>query len=211
MAKDNIFDMLRQRVEQDGTRTEHERRAMYWFASQRNTLSRWQQQTQTTTFTSLREQSFTKQLVPANRAMLGRLYFFRYDPISRDSLPYYDRFPLVMPLQVYGTTGFMGINFHYLSYYRRAQLFDALYSRYVVGAAGNPLRTQLRITYDILDGVSKYKAFRPALKRYDVKHIRTPLLQVGAQDWDIALFLPVEMFAKSSRTNVWRESEQEIY
>ena len=44
----------------------------------------------------------------------GRLNMFFYSPKHKDKLPYYDRFPLVLPLERY-RGGFMGINMHYLS------------------------------------------------------------------------------------------------
>ena len=40
------------------------------------------------------------------------MYLFHYDPKYKETLPLYDRFPLIFPFQnVEG--GFMGINFHY--------------------------------------------------------------------------------------------------
>ena len=43
----------------------------------------------------------------------GRLNFFFYDPKYKKTLPYYDTFPLVLPIErIPG--GFAGINFHYL-------------------------------------------------------------------------------------------------
>ena len=43
----------------------------------------------------------------------GRLNMFFYDPKLKATLPYYDRFPLVLPLKRF-ENGFLGINFHYL-------------------------------------------------------------------------------------------------
>ena len=43
----------------------------------------------------------------------NKLHFFRYDPKLKAILPYYDTFPLVMPIQS-APGGFLGINFHYL-------------------------------------------------------------------------------------------------
>jgi len=48
-----------------------------------------------------------------NRFIIGNLYYFYYDPKSRDDLDYYDRFPLVLTLEKY-TDGFLGLNLHYL-------------------------------------------------------------------------------------------------
>ena len=41
----------------------------------------------------------------------GLLNMFFYDPKGRNTLPYYDTFPLVLPLEEY-PDGFLGINFH---------------------------------------------------------------------------------------------------
>jgi hypothetical protein len=43
--------------------------------------------------------------------MVGSMYMYYYDPKHKQTLPYYDRFPLVFPYRkVPG--GFMGINLH---------------------------------------------------------------------------------------------------
>ena len=44
------------------------------------------------------------------------------------------------------------------------------------------------------------------MKRYRYNSMRTALLQVGETEWDIALFLPVEQFAKTTRLDVWNKS-----
>lgn len=209
MASVNVFETLRQRVEQNQTLPEYERRAMYWFKTHREMLTSWQQTSQRTTFGDLRQQTFTKQLVAGSRALPGRLYFFRYSPLGRKTLPYYDRFPLVIPMDIRPGQGFMGLNLHYLNYQRRAVLFDALSSSYA-RMIDQPLNARLHFTYDMIRDVTKYKAFRPCVKSYDLSGLQTPLLHVGSQDWDLALFLPVEMFAKSTKQNVWLDSETKI-
>ena len=42
----------------------------------------------------------------------GLLNMFFYDPKMKKKLPYYDRFPLILPIETY-SNGFLGINFHY--------------------------------------------------------------------------------------------------
>ena len=45
---------------------------------------------------------------------VGRMVAFKYDPKTKEKLPHYDRFPLVIPIrEVPG--GFYGLNLHYLS------------------------------------------------------------------------------------------------
>jgi hypothetical protein len=47
-------------------------------------------------------------------------------PSSRRQLPYWDRLPLIFPIEIY-PDGFLGINLHYLPPMYRAKLMDALY------------------------------------------------------------------------------------
>ena len=45
-------------------------------------------------------------------SFVGKLNMFIYRPKLFKKFPYYDIFPLVLPLEFY-TDGFLGINFHY--------------------------------------------------------------------------------------------------
>ena len=54
----------------------------------------------------------------------GSLNMFVYSPKGRNKLPYFDTFPLVLPLKRMDG-GFLGLNFHYLPYALRARLLDA--------------------------------------------------------------------------------------
>ena len=53
----------------------------------------------------------------------GQLNMFVYGPKNKLTLPYYDTFPLVMPIGGIGG-GFLGINFHYLPIPLRMRLLD---------------------------------------------------------------------------------------
>ena len=58
-------------------------------------------------------------------AMIGRLYFFKYDPKGKAYLPKYDKFPMVFPIEQY-SDGFLGLNLHYLNVNQRRALIDRL-------------------------------------------------------------------------------------
>jgi len=60
-----------------------------------------------------------------NQNTYGKMVMFFYDPKWKKKLPYYDRFPLIFPVEE-AKGGFYGINMHYLSPWQRARLFDAL-------------------------------------------------------------------------------------
>ena len=59
----------------------------------------------------------------ASNPFFGRLNMFIYDPKLKKTLPYYDTFPLVLPLEDYND-GFLGLNFHYLPIPLRMKLLD---------------------------------------------------------------------------------------
>ncbi len=60
-----------------------------------------------------------------NRFGMGNMYMFFYDPKTKDTLPYYDAFPLVIPIEP-AEGGFYGLNLHYLPPVLRAKFLDAL-------------------------------------------------------------------------------------
>jgi hypothetical protein len=208
VASVNIFDTLRARIEASHGIPPQERRALLWFRNFSSELQQWQTKNQRQTYQQLQTSAFTKRLVPPRLAFPGYLYFFMYRPLAAATLPVYDRFPLVLVLERY-TDGFLGLNFHYLPYRARAVFFDALYSTRFVGNK-DPLRARLNVSYQLLKTVSKYKAFEPCIHRYHHKGVTTPLLQVGETEWDLALFLPVERFAKMPRSDVWNHALQDI-
>lgn len=141
--------------------------------------------------------------VAATDLKIGRMYMFFYDPKWKEELPYYDKFPLIFPINFY-KDGFLGINLHYLPPFHRAQLMDALYS-----TANNRKfdeTTKLQISYDLLNGASKFAMFRPCLKRYLFAHVRSKFGEIDTKEWDLALMLPTERFEKASLSRVHQES-----
>jgi hypothetical protein len=138
---------------------------------------------------------------------IGSLYMFYYDPKHKDTLPYYDRVPLIFPINR-AQGGFLGINFHYLPFKMRAKLMDALYD-----TASNDRydeSTKLNISYRILSASSQYKEFRPAIKHYLFDHVRSKLLYVNPSEWDMALFLNIARFEGATQTQVWEDSKKII-
>ena len=90
----------------------------------------------------------------------------------------------------------------------RLVLMDKLYQY-----ATNPNfdeKTRLRLSYELLSGVAKFKEFAPCLKRYLYSHLRTKFIEVPADQWEVALFLPVEQFIGAKITKVHSDSRAMI-
>jgi hypothetical protein len=136
------------------------------------------------------------------------MYLFAYDPKTKEDLPYYDRFPLVFPFRrVPG--GFYGINMHYLPPLLRAKLMDALYD--TVNNDKMDETTRLRINYRILQSAAKFRFFEPCVKHYLNNHVKTRFLRVDPTQWDVALFLPLERFAKATKSRIYADTKKKIY
>ena len=139
--------------------------------------------------------------------LIGGMYFFVYDPKGKDTLPYYDRFPLVLPLKRL-PDGFIGLNLHYLPIKYRV-LFLRKLLQFAIYNDEDEIK-RIRITYPILDASSKLKEFRPCIKHYLYSHIKSRILAVEPNEWDVATYLPVHQFKKAQPKQVWQDSLQEI-
>ena len=138
-----------------------------------------------------------------DRVLPGRLYFYVYDPKTKATLPYYDKFPLVLPIEKY-SDGFLGLNFHYIRPKDRLLLMDKLYDTLTNDRYDE--KTKLRANYDLLSNAARFGAYKPCVKIYLNRHIRSGIVEIGVNDWEIALMLPVDNFVGASRTQVYRES-----
>ena len=137
----------------------------------------------------------------------GNMYMFSYDPKMKKELPFYDRFPAVIAFKGL-PDGFLGLNLHYIPILYRAKLLDALLDN--LNNDKLTKSTKFRISYQMLDGATKYKYFRPCVKRYLFSHVRSKFLQVHPKQWDIAAFLPLAQFQKESIENVYRDSMSKV-
>jgi len=138
---------------------------------------------------------------------IGKMFMYFYDPKLKEVLPYYDRFPLIFLINVDGQ-GFEGINLHYLAPQLRARLMDSLYS--LMNNNKYDQTTKLRITYDLLKGSSKFRYFKPCYKRYLFDHVQSNFVNVPVTNWDMALMLPTERFAKAPKSEVFQDSSRSV-
>lgn len=140
-------------------------------------------------------------------ADIGRMFMFFYDPKTKDTLPYYDRFPMIFVVnKIPG--GFHGLNLHYLPPTYRARLMDALYAIEKDDSVRGSKK--LRLSYELLQGASKFRYFKPCFKHYLNEKVASRMLYVPAEQWDIALMLPTQKFKKASAETVWKESKSII-
>lgn len=142
-----------------------------------------------------------------DKSIIGRMYFFYYDPKTKDKLPYYDRFPLVIPIERY-PDGFLGLNLHYIHPKQRIILLDKL-SEFANNSKYDET-TKLRLSYDLLRSASKVFEAQACLKRYLFSHVDSRFLEIEAGEWDIAALLPMESFVKASTSKVYSDSRKKF-
>ena len=141
------------------------------------------------------------------RFLLGNMYLFAYDPKHKETLPYYDRFPLIFPINK-AKGGFLGINLHYLPPPFRAKLMDELYT--VMNNKAFNDTTRLTANYKILNSTTKFKHFKPCIKHYLNAQVRSKPAYINPTEWDVALFLPTQKFVGATTTQVYADSRKII-
>jgi len=135
----------------------------------------------------------------------GKLNMFFYDPKFKKELPYYDTFPLVLPIERY-SDGFLGVNFHYLPIPLRIKLLD----RIMTFANSQDLdESSTRIIADY-SKLKKINIIKPTLHKYLHSRVKSQFRRVDADEFKIACLLPVQRFKKSSAATVWKDSRSMI-
>lgn len=138
----------------------------------------------------------------SNMPVIGSMFLFQYDAKHKETLPYWDMFPLVFPIEM-DSKGFLGINLHYLPPNLRASLFNSL-----TRLKSNRKGQDLAINYQILSKYSSMSYFRPCVKRYLYGHVRSKFMYIEPEEWPIAIFLPLQKFQKASAGKVYADSRK---
>jgi hypothetical protein len=126
----------------------------------------------------------------------GTLNMFIYSPKHKDTLPYYDTFPLVLPIGP-AAGGFMGLNFHYLPIQMRIRLLDKIVdgggSLNVAAQTGK--RPRLITDYSQLKRIPMAKAI---VKHYLTGYVKSDFRAITSEELIVAALLPVQRFQKGS-------------
>ena len=153
-------------------------------------------------------QRFKKRL-RQGRYEWGRMIMFQYDPVSKITMPYYDKFPMGFIIDVQPDS-FLMLNMHYLPLELRANVMDALY-RF---ASGDPDNFQdsdklemMPQPYRILKRYRRLRWYKGCLKRYLNTNIQSRIVTIYPKEWNMALFLPMtRTFRGASKEQVFRDT-----
>ena len=130
------------------------------------------------------------------RPNFGMMNLFYYRPKGAEKLPYYDVFPLVIPIGRRLNDGFVGINFHYLSVPQRWLLLERL-SMFQVPSELDAFDTE-EGGGDVMalfwSKIRRKRGVKPIVRRYLTKHIQSRFLKIELSEMLIALAIPMERF-----------------
>ena len=138
------------------------------------------------------------------RPSVGRLNLFGYNPKLRKTLPYYDIFPLVLPLEPI-PGGFLGMNFHYLPPLLRFKLLERMQT--FADDTKFDSKTKFDVSYD---DVKSIRIVKPTIKKYLYSHVQTGFFRINMDEAAIAIYLPVQRFKKASDAVVYSNSRKFI-
>lgn len=200
MAAPTLFDKILTQGIREGKVPARTQDAREWY---RNSVGKWVSQSGG----RINENNFLQQDKDRARTTIkpGEMYLYHYDAKHKDTLPYWDRFPMVFPFRV-ESNRFWGLNLHYLPLKERAMLMDALYT--LTSNTRYDETTRLKMSYEVLSGAAKFRMFKPCIKQYLYSQVASNFLYIYPSEWDVALFLPVERFVGATKTQVWRDSKQ---
>ncbi len=125
---------------------------------------------------------------------VGSMYFFRYDPKHKATLPMYDKYPLAIVIDRYND-GFLGLNLHYLTRGQRGRmvtLFNDFYTKKKLfnGIIAGSSRSNWDLIQSATSGVESFS--KQCVKRYLYTHIRSQVIRINKDEYDKAVQLPID-------------------
>lgn len=133
--------------------------------------------------------------VSFNGMVSGKLYTYAYDPLTKDTLPYWDQFPLIIFLERdFGKTTnrpyFRAINLHFLSPYERVNLMKELLSN--KATTSNLMKnTRLNVSWEDFKYHPKNQMI---IKNYLPTHIRSTIREIPPSEWLNIIKMPLQKF-----------------
>ena len=150
-------------------------------------------------------------------SLIGRLIIFEYNAFHRKTLPYWDALPIVLPIKLMPQTkfgpgkegpGFMGLNLHYLPEDLRAKFLDAILVHYRMKHLDE--RQKLNLNYKLLNTTAKLKLFKPCVKHYLFKQMRSRFNVIHPVEWGFVIMLPIARWRKKSEAYVHADSRRKL-
>ena len=159
------------------------------------------------TFLSNRIEAFSKQTKKnqVSRPTIGNMYLFQYSAKLDDSLPFWDRFPLILHIGP-KKGGFAGLNLHYIPPRKRVLVLDKLIA--VSNLRKITERSKLKLSYGVVKSASKY--YKVTYKHYLYTQLRSRLIKIPGNDWHEIVMLPLANFKRATKPQVYKDSGKKV-
>lgn len=194
----NITDTGVLRVLSQGDLRKRQREALVWFRDKLG-LSRGTQ--------NIFAEDIIQRQKNVSVPYVGQLLLFQYDAKHKDTLPYWDMYPLAMIIDIQDN-GFLSLNLHYLDYNYRYLLIKRLLA--TVEDDRFDHRTKAKINYIKVRDFSQFQFAQPCIKKHLYSQIRSKIVRIQPTEWDHAVYLPMDMFVGASKQRVWADSRKMI-
>ena len=195
---ENLFNLYKAQLEADGI-DPSSKASRDWFADKMDEIAGKD--------VNQRRMMREKPMRVSQGELMGRMYMFMYNPANKNTLPYYDRFPLVIMLEV-AKEGFMGLNLHYLPIDLRQKMFYNMVIRASASPENYRWNTFLKIDYKYLKKRTSLRAYKACIKRYRYDSIYGRIAHVPAPEWEVAVHLPLAEWRKASEARVHKDSRE---
>lgn len=130
----------------------------------------------------------------------GHMYFFRYDAKTKETMDYWDEYPLIIPFGVKGNLMY-ALNLHYIPPRIRAGVIDMFRQK---DGTLVPLESTIKILAD--DPI-----FKPAIHSYYPNLIVSDIQLIEPDDWENIIFLPLANFRSDKKSGKVDSSVQQVY
>lgn len=128
----------------------------------------------------------------------GSIYAYVYDAKHKDTLPYWDKFPLMIYLGDYtaknGNRLLLGLNLHYIPPKARQEFLENLLVHANTDTVTN--KTRLKINWS---QVRNMKGADQMIKAYLPGHIKGSLTEIKPSDWVNVIYMPVQQFMSKGK------------
>lgn len=135
---------------------------------------------------------------------LGSLLHFVYDAKGKDTLLWWDRFPLAIAADN-ATGGFLGYNLHYAPVKIRKYILDEL----TKNSNKKMKLDRMRANYRFLKSMSIYDDVKPCIKHYLIEYIKSRFLIIDQQYYSRVVIMPTAKWAKGTPPGV-KQGETDV-
>lgn len=141
-----------------------------------------------------------KQSNKNQRIEYGHMYFFKYNAKTKETMDYWDEYPLIIPFGAKGSLIY-GLNLHYIPPRIRAGIIDMFKQK---DGTLMPLEATVKSMAD-------NPIFKPAIHSYYPNLMVGDVQMIEPEDWENVIFLPLANFRSDKKSGRVDSSVQQVY